>query len=100
IPARPRRLMLMSAFVYLTGALGFEMAGGWYGSLHNDQIDLVYEILSTFEESLEMIGLVTFIHALMIYIETVQSGIAIQIGIPTPESRLLINRSSGKKAAA
>lgn len=84
IPPRPRRLMLIAAFVYVTGAFGFEMVEGWYSDLFGTRGDLAYKILTMFEESLEMIGLVTFVYALMVYVENVQEGVAIQIGVTRP----------------
>ena len=86
LPAKPRRFMLISAFVYVTGALGFEMLDGWYLELHKGQEDLIYSLISTFEESLEMIGLLTFVYALMIYIEESHNGLTIQIGTSKSKS--------------
>ena len=60
------------------------MVGGWYIYHHDEQEDLIYEIIATFEESLEMIGLVIFSYALMMYIEKVQNIVAIQIGQTRP----------------
>jgi hypothetical protein len=67
--------MDISGFVYVLGAIGFEMVGGWYFEAHNDKPDLVYELITMVEESLEMIGLVTFIYALMVYITEIQNGL-------------------------
>ncbi|HEY3327316.1 MAG TPA: hypothetical protein VGK14_09105 [Novimethylophilus sp.] len=77
---RPHRLLIFSFIAYVTGALGFEMLGGWYFQLHGAQKDLLYGLMSTGEESLEMIGMTAFAYTLLIYIETVHKGIVVQVG--------------------
>lgn len=80
MPPKFRRLMILSAVIYVTGAIGFELIGGWYVDVHNDVVDLPYGILVTIEESLELIGLVTFIYALLLYISEFHYGVTIHIG--------------------
>ncbi len=94
LPAHPRRLMLVSASVYLSGAIGLEMVGGWYFENHDDQFDLAYGIITTLEESLEMVGLVIFVYALLGYIGAVHNGIAIRIGAANPTSSRRVTVSS------
>jgi hypothetical protein len=72
--------MLISAFVYLSEAIGMEMVGGWYFDRHNGQKDIIYGIITNFEESLEMIGLVIFLYALLNYVESVPYEIVIRLG--------------------
>ena len=81
MPSRPRRLIIISLLVFLSGALGFEMIGAGYFSAHNMEIDIVYALLTTFEEVLEMVGLVFFVYALLLYIEQGQHGITIKLGV-------------------
>lgn len=68
-------LFLLSGFIYLSGAVGFEMIGGWlYSNKLGNSILYVFEVV--IEESLEMFGMLLFIYALIKYIksfaETVQ----------------------------
>ncbi|GIU70314.1 MAG: hypothetical protein KatS3mg002_1550 [Candidatus Woesearchaeota archaeon] len=70
-----RMLFLLSGFIYLLGAIGFEMIGGWlYSHSLGDSMLYVFEVV--IEESLEMFGMLLFIYALIKYIksfaETVQ----------------------------
>ncbi|MFQ5509062.1 MAG: hypothetical protein ACE5FN_06975 [Leptospirillia bacterium] len=85
LPRSVRNLMLLSAVVFLGGALGVEMAGAWYMDqylVRQDQHrDLIYALITTCEESLEMIGVILFIRALHVYISTHLSGAQVH-GIP------------------
>jgi hypothetical protein len=66
LPSRTRNLFILSGFVYVSGALGFEMISGRYASLHGDN-NLTYKLLAHVEESLEMAGLVVLMYALLDY---------------------------------
>jgi hypothetical protein len=50
----------------VSGAIGFEMLGGWWASRHHlaDRSE-IYVLLSTAEECLEMLGATLFLHALL-----------------------------------
>lgn len=73
IPAHTRMLFIIAGVVFLCGAAGMEMVGGNYWaaqgwSVHGtDKIDIVYSMIVTVEELLEMVGIVIFIHALTAY---------------------------------
>jgi hypothetical protein len=58
-----RRRFATAAFIYLTGAVGFEMLGGLRYS--GSEAAFVHSLLDTAEESLELTGLIVFIHALL-----------------------------------
>ncbi len=62
-----RNLFVVSGTTYVTGALGFELLGGWQNVLYGSN-NLTYSILYTCEEFLEMLGIVIFIYALLVYI--------------------------------
>lgn len=64
IPSRTRNLFLVAGAMYVGGALGMEMVGSWYTDTFGDE-NLVYNIVVTIEESLEMFGCVAFIYALL-----------------------------------
>lgn len=62
-------LFLLSGFIYLSGAVGFEMIGGWlYSHSLGDSMLYVFEVV--IEESLEMLGMLLFIYALIKYIKS------------------------------
>jgi hypothetical protein len=63
LPARTRALFLSAAFLFLSGALGMEMAAGrfveWHGSA-----SFSYALMANAEETLEMLGQVVFLKGL------------------------------------
>lgn len=66
LPSATRRLFLLAGAMYLSGALGFELIEGIYSSRAGDTL---FAVLITFEECLEMSGIIVFIYALMSYLE-------------------------------
>jgi hypothetical protein len=69
LPRNTRILFIISGFIYLMGAIGMELVGGYiYNSSGYENI--TYAMVTNLEESLEMIGILIFIYALMRYIET------------------------------
>ncbi|MEM1042398.1 MAG: multidrug transporter [Bacteroidota bacterium] len=63
-----RGRVLVAGALYLGGALGLEVVGGAWASAVSD-FDLVYALLTTVEETLELAGVVAFIYALLLYLE-------------------------------
>lgn len=82
LPVRTRRLFVAAGSVYLAGALGFELAGGWYLSRDDASEGLGYSLLVAAEESLEMSGIVLFIYALLDHLRQRLGGEALRIRIP------------------
>jgi len=68
LPLHHRRQFLLAAAVFLSGLIGMEMASGAYAALHGMDT-FVYQVLTTLEESLEMIGTLLFLRALFFYLE-------------------------------
>jgi len=58
---------LVAAILFIGGAVGFELIGGWYYSINGAE-NIIYRLLQNVEESLEMAGLITFIWALLVYL--------------------------------
>ncbi|HLL46809.1 MAG TPA: hypothetical protein VK399_08860, partial [Longimicrobiaceae bacterium] len=68
LPASTRRLFIMAAATFVGGAVGAEMVGGaWVESrgFHNLGSVLIW----TVEESLEMLGIVVFVYALLHHLQ-------------------------------
>ncbi len=63
-PARTRKLMLISAAIYVGGALGMEVVGWIYTQLDN-QIWAIYLSITFIEETAEMLGQIVFSFALL-----------------------------------
>jgi len=68
LPKRTKKLVLISAGVYLGGLIGIEMIGGNYASIHGIK-NLTYNLIVTVEESLELAGMVLFLYSLFDYLE-------------------------------
>jgi hypothetical protein len=68
LPTRVRQLFTVGFALYLTGALGFEIIGGWYAEIF-DQDNALYNVITTLEESIEIGGLVTLIYSALSYLE-------------------------------
>jgi len=68
LPKETRNKFVIAGIVYLTGAIAFEMIGGYYIDL-NPGKTLIYALITSFEESLEMLGVIIFINSLLHYIE-------------------------------
>lgn len=66
LPETTRRSFLLAATLYLGGAIGVEMIGGWHAELHGTG-NPVYRIITNVEEIMEMTGLIVFIWALLRY---------------------------------
>ena len=80
LPRFTRHRMLLASLLFLAGAIGLEMLGGWYSSMHGER-NPVWVALATLEETLEMVGLTVFVYALLTYIP---------VGLPDAAWRLQI----------
>lgn len=85
LPARSRRLFLLSGAVFVGGAIGMEMIGG----LEFERFgvaNLAYAMTTTVEETLEMAGVVLFIYALLDYIQIAFGRLSLRIGPRFPSA--------------
>jgi hypothetical protein len=69
LPVKSRVLFSAAAIIYVGGTLGGELIGGRHADLYGIQ-NLTYSFITTVEETLEMIGMVLFIYALLEYISS------------------------------
>lgn len=65
LPRRTASALVLAGAVYLAGAVGMELVGGRYFEMHGK--DLTYAVLNTIEETLEFVGVILFITALLDY---------------------------------
>lgn len=68
LPASTRGWLLFSGALYLSGCIGMELIGGKYFVAHGKDT-LMYSVLTTVEEGLEMSGVATLIYCLLGYIQ-------------------------------
>jgi|GEM_PF-798470 len=66
LPPLTRLRFLLAAFFYVGGAIGIELIGSSHAELHGYE-NWTYSMIATLEESLEMMGLIVFIWALLNY---------------------------------
>ncbi|MGE0294950.1 MAG: hypothetical protein AB7P97_21600 [Hyphomonadaceae bacterium] len=66
------RAMILAAGIFLAGALGMETLGTWYLGRHPR--DLLYLVASTFEEALEIAGMILLIRALLRHLAAMPSA--------------------------
>jgi hypothetical protein len=85
---------LQPAALYIGGAIGMEMLGG-YLAYTTGMKSVSYLIVTTLEESLEMLGIVVFIHALISYIKTYLGGVSWNIYIPGKNTQVTETQNIG-----
>ncbi|QSX77691.1 hypothetical protein [Agrilutibacter solisilvae] len=69
LPRTTAVAFVASGALYLGGALGVELVEGWWREGHG-HVNVMYHVLVTLEESLEMAGVIFFIRALLGHIAT------------------------------
>jgi len=79
LPSPTRRLFLTAGIIYVGGALGIELLGGWYAALYGYH-NMTYAMIVTIEEFFEMQGIVVFIYALMSYMSLHLKEVRVRIG--------------------
>ena len=73
LPLRTRNLFIVSAVIYVSGAIGCEMIGGHIEKLYSR--NALWWFCTTLEETLEMAGMSLFVYALLDYISTMNISI-------------------------
>ncbi|MEG4516660.1 MULTISPECIES: hypothetical protein [unclassified Microcoleus] len=87
LPVATRKLFVSACALYIGGAIGMELPGGYLSSTTGEG-GLAYALVTTLEESLEMVGIVVFIHGLISYIKTYLGGVSWNIYIPGKNSQV------------
>ena len=78
LPVRIRILFIIAGSIYVMGAMGLELVGGYHADTYGVR-NTTYVVLVSIEEILEMIGVVIFIYALMSYISSMLPGLNLRI---------------------
>lgn len=65
LPRRSRLLFALAAVLYVGGAIGMELLGGAHHEVYGETA--VYSAMTTVEETMEMAGVIVFIHGLLLY---------------------------------
>lgn len=78
IQSNPREILVKNIHIYVCGALGFELIGGWYADNYGAKV-IIYSIITSFEELLEMLGIALFTYALFTHITEESNAMEISI---------------------
>lgn len=78
LPKNIALLFLASGITFVAGAIGFEMLGSKHAETAGAK-DLVFSILYTFEELLEMLGIALFLFAILTYVSNQLSTLTITV---------------------
>jgi hypothetical protein len=83
LPRDLQVLIFLAAGFYIGGSIGGEMMSGWYASKFTEG-DANYILLTIFEETLEMSGIIIFIYALLliIYNDSLRNNAQLQVNSP------------------
>lgn len=73
LPQPTLRLFLLSAVLYVSGAIGIELLGGYY-VYYNSMNTFSYALIASLEESLEMSGVILFIYSLLTHLKSTKEG--------------------------
>ena len=68
LPNRTKFWLILSGTVYILGAIGMELIGGYRVELYGYN-DSIYIVIATIEEMLEMTGTILFIYTLLEYLK-------------------------------
>jgi hypothetical protein len=80
LPRRAKLGFALGFALYITGALGFELLGGFYADLIREDTP-IYNLITTLEETIEMSGVITLITAALDYLAN-----------HLPETRLIVGK--------
>lgn len=80
LPAKTRGMFLIAGTLYVGGAMGMELLGGYHTELYGLE-NMPYVLITTFEELLEMLGIAVFIYALLSYISSYMKGVLFKLQI-------------------
>jgi hypothetical protein len=80
LPNQTRFHFILAAILYIGGALGMEMVGSYWTDLEGQQ-NLIYALMATLEEVMEMMGIIVLIYGLLTYIKREQDHLQINIKI-------------------
>jgi len=84
LPRRTAFLFVLAGAIYVGGAIGVEAIGGMYSAIHGENFS--YKLITTVEESAEMIGLILFIYSNMDYFEANFGEVSFQLDAARPKS--------------
>ena len=91
LPAKTKTLFILAGTIYVAGALGMELVGGYIAD--NIGYTTIYGLASTIEELLEMFGIVIFINGLLSYIQSQLRELHISLSFDSLSNKTVQRRS-------
>jgi len=82
LPKDTRWRIVLAGVLYVGGALGCELIDGAWASVHGGE-NAVYAVLVTIEESLELLGCIVMIRALLLHISAYHPELRLAVGGPS-----------------
>lgn len=90
LPSKTRNYFLLAGTIYVSGAIGCELIGGYIVDNYTTK-SLLYLLEVTIEEALEMLGVAVFIYGLLSYISASMQGAGLKLKIPASFPRHNLN---------
>lgn len=86
LPRPTLRRFVVSGVLYVGGAIFVEAASGWVAYAPGDA-PVLYTLLATFEELLEMTGVALFLHALLAHVaeQGIDLSVGVEVALPQPD---------------
>ncbi len=84
LPIGTRDQFVLAAVLFAGGALGVELLSGWYLSVRGD--GFIYELIGAVEETLEFLGVIVFLTALLTYLGQTAGAVRFQIALASPSN--------------
>jgi hypothetical protein len=86
LPTKTKTLFILAGIVYVSGALGMELIGGYIAD-SSGYNNMVYGMASSMEELLEMLGIVIFINGLLSYIQSQFTELQFSLSFRQPSNK-------------
>lgn len=100
LPRRWKVLFAGAGLLYVGGALGLELVGGWYISQYGEWGSVEYLMINTVEEGLEMVGAALFIYALLAYLRAHVAEVRLSFGAVTEGDVVWNGNGRGPRSAS
>lgn len=78
LPAKTRGLFLVAGTIFVGGALGLEIVGGYIKDVYGSD-NMAYVMEANIEEFLEMLGVIVFIYSLLSYMSSYMKGLSLRV---------------------
>lgn len=98
LPSTVRNRVIGAAVLFVGGAVGVEMVGGYLASTVSTS-SVQYALSALIEETMEMLGAVLFIYALLIYLSEEIETIGVSLGSPSSAALPTVAEASKRPVA-